>query len=59
MEVDGGLSPKTITHAAMAGANMIVAGSAVFKSDAKGFGNAKTAMDTMRSAVESLRTGTK
>jgi ribulose-phosphate 3-epimerase len=33
IEVDGGLSPKTIDHAAAAGANMIVAGSAVFKSD--------------------------
>ena len=33
IEVDGGLSPKTIDHAAKAGANMIVAGSAVFKPD--------------------------
>ena len=32
-KVDGGLSPKTIDVAAKAGANMIVAGSAVFKPD--------------------------
>ncbi len=33
IEVDGGLSPATIDIAASAGANWIVAGSAVFKSD--------------------------
>ena len=32
IEVDGGLAPDTIDEAAKAGANMIVAGSAVFKS---------------------------
>merc|ERR1719291_98790 len=31
LQVDGGLSPKTIDAAAAAGANIIVAGSAVFK----------------------------
>eukprot|EP00444_Apocalathium_aciculiferum_P028352 CAMPEP_0183430424 /NCGR_PEP_ID=MMETSP0370-20130417/51249_1 /TAXON_ID=268820 /ORGANISM="Peridinium aciculiferum, Strain PAER-2" /LENGTH=245 /DNA_ID=CAMNT_0025615773 /DNA_START=66 /DNA_END=803 /DNA_ORIENTATION=+ len=31
IEVDGGLGPSTIEHAAKAGANMIVAGSSVFK----------------------------
>ena len=31
IEVDGGLSPTTIEHASKAGANMIVAGSSVFK----------------------------
>ena len=31
IQVDGGLSPKTIDQAAAAGANLIVAGSAVFK----------------------------
>ena len=30
IEVDGGLSPATIVEASSAGANMIVAGSAVF-----------------------------
>lgn len=30
IEVDGGLSPKTVDQAANAGANVIVAGSAVF-----------------------------
>jgi ribulose-phosphate 3-epimerase len=33
IEVDGGLGPSTIEAAATAGANMIVAGSAVFKGD--------------------------
>jgi ribulose-phosphate 3-epimerase len=33
IEVDGGLGPDTIEIAAQAGANMIVAGSAIFKSD--------------------------
>jgi ribulose-phosphate 3-epimerase len=33
IQVDGGLSPKTIDSAANAGANVIVAGSAVFKSE--------------------------
>lgn len=33
IQVDGGLSPSTIKSAATAGANMIVAGSAVFKAD--------------------------
>ena len=33
IQVDGGLSPKTIDSAAKAGANVIVAGSAVFKSE--------------------------
>lgn len=35
IQVDGGLSPTTINYAAAAGANMIVAGSAVFKADPK------------------------
>merc|ERR1719456_1116007 len=34
IEVDGGLGPETIDEAARAGANMIVAGSAVFKKGA-------------------------
>jgi ribulose-phosphate 3-epimerase len=33
IEVDGGLGPDTIDIAAAAGANMIVAGSSVFKND--------------------------
>lgn len=33
IEVDGGLGPDTIDTAAAAGANMIVAGSSVFKND--------------------------
>ena len=37
--------------------DMIVAGSAVFQSEAKGFGDAKTAMDSMRTVVDAMRTG--
>ena len=33
IEVDGGLGPDTIDAAAKAGANMIVAGSSIFKGD--------------------------
>lgn len=45
IEVDGGLGPDTIEVAAAAGANMIVAGSAIFKADPK------TVIDLMRNAV--------
>ncbi len=33
IQVDGGLNPETVKHAAGAGANVIVAGSAVFKAE--------------------------
>lgn len=33
LQVDGGISPSTIDQAAAAGANIIVAGSAIFGSD--------------------------
>lgn len=33
IEVDGGLGPSTIDAAAAAGANMIVAGSSIFKGE--------------------------
>ncbi|XP_065883293.1 ribulose-phosphate 3-epimerase-like [Dysidea avara] len=48
IEVDGGLSPKTIEEAAKAGANMIVSGSAVVKSD-----DPKTVIMQLRTVVES------
>jgi len=51
IEVDGGLSPKTIDAAAKAGANAIVAGSACFVA------NPKDAIDAMRSSVEKYCTG--
>jgi len=47
IEVDGGLSPETIDMAASAGANMIVAGSAVFKS------NPAHVISVLRRSVES------
>ncbi len=36
MQVDGGLAPSTIDQAAAAGANVIVAGSAVFGAEKPG-----------------------
>ena len=46
IEVDGGLAPSTVELAVKAGANMIVAGSSVFKAEDK-----KSAMDTMRNCA--------
>jgi ribulose-phosphate 3-epimerase len=43
--VDGGLGPDTIDQAAAAGANMIVAGSSIFKA------NPKEAIDLLRQVV--------
>lgn len=50
IEVDGGLSEKTIDTAANAGANVIVAGSAVF-----GAKNPAQVIEALRNAVESRR----
>ena len=50
IEVDGGLSGKTIDTAADAGANVIVAGSAVF-----GAQDPRQVIETLRHAVESRR----
>lgn len=47
IEVDGGLSPSTIDQAAAAGANVIVAGSAVYGADDIGM-----AIKTLRSSVD-------
>jgi len=38
IEVDGGVAPETAPHLARAGANVFVAGSAVFEGDAKQYG---------------------
>lgn len=50
IEVDGGLSEKTINQAAHAGANVIVAGSAVF-----GANDPSQVIAKLREAVESYR----
>lgn len=50
IEVDGGLSGKTIDQAADAGANVIVAGSAVF-----GANDPAEVIKVLRDAVESRR----
>ena len=50
IEVDGGLSPKTIEAAAAAGANMIVSGSAVVKSD-----NSAEVIQLLKSIVNKYR----
>ena len=47
IQVDGGLSPKTVDTATSAGANVIVAASAIFGSDDR-----KGVIDTLRSSVE-------
>ena len=47
IEVDGGINRETIVQAARAGANMIVAGTAVFRSD-----DPASAIATLRSAAE-------
>lgn len=47
IEVDGGIAPDTAGVAAKAGANVLVAGSAIFKGDS---------VDAYRSAIEVLRT---
>mmetsp|Transcript_16574 Transcript_16574/g.24934 ORF Transcript_16574/g.24934 Transcript_16574/m.24934 type:complete len:249 (+) Transcript_16574:111-857(+) len=52
IEVDGGLSPSTIEQAASAGANMIVAGSSVFKAE-----DPATAITQLRRGVEEFGNG--
>ena len=47
IQVDGGLSPATIDAAGEAGANIIVAASAIFGADDR-----KAVIDTLRAAVE-------
>jgi ribulose-phosphate 3-epimerase len=47
IQVDGGLSPETIDHAASVGANVIVAASAIFSSSDR-----KTVIDTLRAGVD-------
>jgi ribulose-phosphate 3-epimerase len=47
IQVDGGLSPSTIDTAAEAGANVIVAASAIFGADDR-----KAVIDTLRAGVE-------
>ena len=50
IQVDGGVSPKTIDAAASAGANCIVAASAIFGSDDR-----KGVIDTLRAGVDKYR----
>jgi ribulose-phosphate 3-epimerase len=52
IEVDGGISESTIDQAAEAGANVIVAGSAVF-----GASDPATVISTLRQAVDKRRGG--
>jgi len=51
IEVDGGISEKTIDQAAEAGANVIVAGSAVFGSE-----DPADVISQLRAAVQKRRT---
>jgi ribulose-phosphate 3-epimerase len=50
IQVDGGLSPDTIDAAAKAGANVVVAASAIFGSKDR-----KTVIDALRAGVEKYR----
>ena len=54
MQVDGGLSPATIEQAAEAGANVIVAGSAIF-----GARDPQAVINTLRGAVDAAATASK
>ncbi|MGE0712783.1 MAG: ribulose-phosphate 3-epimerase [Planctomycetota bacterium] len=53
LEVDGGLNPDTVRHAASAGANAIVAGSAVFRAP-----DPRAAIEALRSGAEAALQGT-
>lgn len=50
IEVDGGLGPSTIEEATQAGANMIVAGSSVFKAE-----KPSTVINLLRESIEKYR----
>jgi ribulose-phosphate 3-epimerase len=50
LEVDGGISPTTIAGAASAGANVLIAGSALYR-DAKGLGHAVTELRALATAA--------
>lgn len=54
VEVDGGIGPKTIAGAAAAGANVLVAGSALFK-DPKGLGHAVSELRAAATAAFSAK----
>jgi ribulose-phosphate 3-epimerase len=54
VEVDGGIGPKTIAGAAAAGANVLVAGSALFK-DPKGLGHAVSELRAVATAAFSAK----
>jgi ribulose-phosphate 3-epimerase len=51
IEVDGGISPSTVAGAARAGANVLVAGSALFH-DTDGLGHAVAELRTLASAAQ-------
>ena len=53
IEVDGGISPATVDGAVRAGANVLVAGSALFR-DPAGLGHA---VDELRTLADAARTG--
>jgi ribulose-phosphate 3-epimerase len=54
IEVDGGIGPSTIAGAAAAGANVLVAGSALFR-DPEGLGHAVSDLRTRAGAAQSPR----
>jgi len=52
LEVDGGIGPQTVAGAARAGANVLVAGSALFR-DAEGLSHAVTDLRERAEAAQS------
>jgi ribulose-phosphate 3-epimerase len=50
VEVDGGISPTTIAGAAKAGANVLIAGSALYR-DPKGLAHAVTELRALATAA--------
>ncbi|CAB4686142.1 unannotated protein [freshwater metagenome] len=50
VEVDGGISPATIAGAAKAGANVLIAGSALYR-DPKGLAHAVTELRALATAA--------
>jgi len=57
LEIDGGISPKTAAAASGAGANVLVAGSAVFKANTKGEeASFEERVASYRTAIAAIRT---
>ena len=56
LEIDGGISTKTAGAAAQAGANVLVAGSAVFKANERADASFEERVSNYRRAIDGIRT---